>query len=738
MEQKTELLVLLRQGFEKIAEVHYEIQSELWWHPHHKIMISIIRLGPYFIVKGMKSYAMRSITQEGKMFVRDLQQFHDYLETHFPEIHISFFHFRDVESPFLIQRRVSEMKSNGSGKASETDLRWKEETLDGIRQEFTGKREQFAQTGKLLKLDRNRSSLVNSYLRDKLNRLKGDMEGLRATGRQMEKEIFQNYKLLDEYRKKGAAAAFIFSYSSNLQACEETSFGDVLSSIVKELKDFHRFQIKQKLFGGKLNIYVEEIEHPALAYQMEFGGGALNPNQLAKLGSRYDDLRQRIEEHLMVLPQKDITIDGATKDEKKLFTAREMQIFLQRLDKQQAVSVPKDLPKVGGWIGNVMSGNEITDVPFFHPVKLNHGYVSGTTRSGKTYIGRGIVENALLEGVVVIILDPTMQWTGLVKPATDPNVLERFDRLGIDRAYARGFDVDFYIPGSPNGPELPGNLKGLVKGCSVVSLMYCDDYERCRIVRDVLTAVYKSLEREAENLRCLLVLEEAHLFMPGNVMGKAKEISKEVRVLINRIAREKAKYGCNFLFITQSLSDFKGEAKIIREMINSRFFLRASDRVELEYIENYVSREAKDLVRNLKQGEALVHSYALSTTSGVKVYVRPPFSQVGEFTEKELNDYMGRRPGRVKQQSKYFDQTETNMKTDGLTQREEKALRIVLEYYERNKKPITAILLGNKMGVQGGSRQRIIDGLIHKGTIKTIKIPNTGKGRPIQGLVPLV
>jgi len=49
--------------------------------------------------------------------------------------------------------------------------------------------------------------------------------------------------------------------------------------------------------------------------------------------------------------------------------------------------------------------------------------------------------------------------------------------------------------------------------------------------------------------------------------------------------------------ISQSLSDFKEEAKIVREMINSKFFLRASDKAELEYIQDYVSKEATEILK---------------------------------------------------------------------------------------------------------------------------------------------
>ena len=39
-------------------------------------------------------------------------------------------------------------------------------------------------------------------------------------------------------------------------------FGDALQAVVKELTDLHRYQVTQKLGGGRLNIQVEEAADP--------------------------------------------------------------------------------------------------------------------------------------------------------------------------------------------------------------------------------------------------------------------------------------------------------------------------------------------------------------------------------------------------------------------------------------------------------------------------------------------
>ena len=114
MEQKIPEALMLRGGFQRIAKVEYGFKLDLWWHPEEKIEISIIKIDRYFIVKGRKSYVMRSISHEGEVYVRDLNAFQDYLKAHFPEVHISFSHFRDIESHSLIIKRIKEKKLNST------------------------------------------------------------------------------------------------------------------------------------------------------------------------------------------------------------------------------------------------------------------------------------------------------------------------------------------------------------------------------------------------------------------------------------------------------------------------------------------------------------------------------------------------------------------------------------------------------------------------------------------------
>ena len=93
----------------------------------------------------------------------------------------------------------------------------------------------------------------------------------------------------------------------------------------------------------------------------------------------------------------------------------------------------------------------------------------------------------------------------------------------------------------------------------------------------VLRYAYEMHDRESDRLKTLIVLEEAHSFLPENVSPDAKGEAVEVRNWIDRISREMRKYGLNLLLITQSLSDFRREARIVREATNTKFFMRATE-----------------------------------------------------------------------------------------------------------------------------------------------------------------
>ena len=95
-----------------------------------------------------------------------------------------------------------------------------------------------------------------------------------------------------------------------------------------------------------------------------------------------------------------------------------------------------------------------------------HGYISGTTGSGKSFLARAIVEEASqYKPLNILILDPRNQFVGLLVPENRPQILGQYSEFGMDANRARGFAFD-YLRRAPvckstaDGPLLAG--KGAV------------------------------------------------------------------------------------------------------------------------------------------------------------------------------------------------------------------------------------------------------------------------------------
>jgi len=712
--------ILRRNGFEKLGQIS-SLDLEISWNPEKRVEIHVLDLGFCVILRGTKTYFVQALSDQGELFVRDLEPMLEWLEVHFPAVRIHCSYFRDI-SRSLALTRISEKRFRETGADFVPER--EEARLARVRAEFERTRSQLHDRQALKQLDAMSSletPTLTGLLRQQEANLKREAVSLSEEGKRLEKSVGIAHALLEQYQKKASAVCVTFSIATEgTWAPTEPEFRDALAAITKELHDIDRYQIRQKLCYGQLNVPIQESTDPALDWLALWAGGYPNPTKLKQWGDSFDEFRRKIESRFMVTPVRDIVVGGAVKDQKKLVAPRVIRSFLERLPRvpQQPVGGPKSLTE-GGWLGFVMDRDTVTDTPILHPHNLRNGYVSGTTTAGKSYTARVIVENSIAFGVIVIVLDPTRQWSALTRAATDEHVLTRLDEFGIGRQHARGFDARVFIPGTRLA--LPDDLKDLFTTTSVICLKGLEDADRCRIARDVLLALYNYLTTETEKPRVLLVLEEVHSFLPGNVVKGAEPVAKEVSILINRLAREKVKYGGSSLFVTQGLADFRGGARVVREMCNSRFFMRATDRAELDFVDHCISKEAAETVKNLRPGEALVHGSMMPTA---KVLVRPPLSEVRELSDHEILSGMSALQGH---------QSSPNTP---LTQQERAALDVVRQHYVQTGNPIPAKEFGKKLGIQGGSRQRLIASLEAQGLVRTLRIERAGRGRPSQGLVP--
>src|SRR5438309_9270881 len=88
--------VLVQEGFQLIGQLSHRLHLTIWWNPQQSIQLIVLSIGSSNLIKGDKSYYLKSVSPDGETWARDVTLLHDWLEGHFPELRISFSHFRDV------------------------------------------------------------------------------------------------------------------------------------------------------------------------------------------------------------------------------------------------------------------------------------------------------------------------------------------------------------------------------------------------------------------------------------------------------------------------------------------------------------------------------------------------------------------------------------------------------------------------------------------------------------------
>jgi len=707
--------ILNQEGFRKIGSLSYRINLNIWWQPDIKVQVLQLPLGSKALLKGSKSYFMKSITEQGETWAREIGPLQNYLEAHFPELHVSFSYFRDITGTLAaaqIGRKLTaqtpsiEIPSTGQ--------------IAQLQRELADKRIQQQSTDNLLGLDSGNSDLLKSYTKQQAKTLRKEIQQLEdRKSREKEKlHLFDN--LQKEYERNCSAACFIFSLSSNSHVVTSPpEFRDALISIVKEMNDLHRYQVTQKLCGGRLNIHVVEAGEPVMVWIEEWLGGSLIPRQISRLNEDFRLLREAAERHTMVTPNTDIRLDGAVKDDQKLLAASVVSTLVTRLDKPDTTADLKDVSKdaMPANIGLVVKNGRVTDTQFNLPLaKCNHTYLSGTTGSGKSYMGRIIVEKAArYKDLNILILDPANQSAGLLVPEDRESIISLYPDFGMKPESARGFDFKYYAPALSIGKQLPRDLSLLGNGRTILSFKGLNDRHRCKLFCDVLGAVFEDYSiEESATLRLLIVVEEAQRFTKKRVSEDAKAAGEQAENALDRIVREGRKYGCYVNIQSQSIKDFARDSASIRQNTNTKIFLHNSDR-EVDYAADFIGNGRQ--IIQLKPATAIVYN---SIWGAVTVKVRPPLSKVWDFSAEDTQRLL----------------TSEATPLAVLSSDAKQLLAVVRQYHNEEGSGLNISNAGELLGVTSKRQlQQLVGELEHKGFVKTRRLRERGQPRIIEPIL---
>jgi uncharacterized protein len=139
----------------------------------------------------------------------------------------------------------------------------------------------------------------------------------------------------------------------------------------------------------------------------------------------------------------------------------EPHIEVENVDDVPAAGAPgtstgetADVPADSLWLGHLEAG---ADSRVFMPAAAlgTHTAVVGAAGSGKTWLAKGIVEEAVLQGIPVLAVDPQGDLVQFIRPA-DPDNLPAWERARFDR-YWQSVEPRVFTPGSSHATRLSLN-----------------------------------------------------------------------------------------------------------------------------------------------------------------------------------------------------------------------------------------------------------------------------------------
>ena len=258
-----------------------------------------------------------------------------------------------------------------------------------------------------------------------------------------------------------------------------------------------------------------------------------------------------------------------------------------------------------------------------------HTLIAGASGSGKTVLAQGLVEEALLKNVAVIVFDPTAQWSGFLRKNDDKGILELYPKFDMKKKDAKAFSGN--IRQITEGREIIDFEKYMNPGALSIFITDKLDMKNTELfVANTIREIFKTNLPESQELKYLLVYDGIHTLLP-KFGGSGK-----VFVQIERAAREFRKWGVGLILISQVLSDFPKE---VLANINTEIQTRTRDEGDLNRIkEEYGDNILKSVVK-AATGTSMIESSAYNNGLPYFVSSRPPLHSLKRLSDKELNNY---------------------------------------------------------------------------------------------------
>lgn len=330
--------------------------------------------------------------------------------------------------------------------------------------------------------------------------------------------------------------------------------------------------------------------------------GNLSSNQLASLLEI--DVRNLSK---FINPMIQTGILEATKQGKTfLYSLKNMHTLLHTHNRHNSLgetdyaghmTLPKwdvKLPTEGNVLGRIAVDDWKLDEFFYLPLRkcAQKGIlVSGASGSGKTVAAKVIAEELLQDNVPVLVFDYTKQWQRLLEKNTNEEMIKQYRLFGMKtpRAYEGQVLRDL-----PDPAKITGSAALIIDLSSIM-----DKADRVEVVAKMLDRLleYFQFQEDSEELRLLVVVEEAHLWT-------SKDLPKQAMLFLDNAVRLLRKKGVGMMLVSHKISDFD---PAMRAAMNTSIIFRTKFEGDLDAISRIVGSEFSKLVPRFPVGYSIFH-----------------------------------------------------------------------------------------------------------------------------------
>ena len=272
---------------------------------------------------------------------------------------------------------------------------------------------------------------------------------------------------------------------------------------------------------------------------------------------------------------------------------------LEETDYASHIALPKSnvrLPTEGNMLGRVALDDWKLGEFFYLPLSkyAQKGIlVSGASGSGKTVAAKVIVEELLDDDTPVLVFDATKQWERLEDKNTSHDMLKRYRLFGMKQS-PKGYKVKV-IREMTSVEQSVGHNEATIFDLSNIS-DETDRIEKVALALDKILEYFDS-QKDSDELRLLIVVEEAHLWT-------LKEVGKDAVRFLDKAVRMLRKKGVGVMLVSHKISDFD---PAMRSSMNISVFFRTKYDGDLESIGRIFGSEFSKIAPTLPVGYSIFH-----------------------------------------------------------------------------------------------------------------------------------